>query len=160
VRRLDTPIKEVSMLSRLTGGLALAATLAVAIVVVGCGGGEDHLTKAEFIRQADAVCKKGNDQINKVANQTFDKKQPSQADLNKFATDTLIPTVQTELDGVRDLNPPSEDEDQVNALLDEAQAALDKGKQDPAALTSSNADPFKKANQLTKDYGLKECGAG
>jgi hypothetical protein len=145
------------MRSSLSGGLCLAV-LAVGLVAAGCGGGEDHLTKAEFLKQGNAVCKKGNDQIDKAANQTFGKKHPSQAELNTFANDTLIPVVQQEIDGIRDLNPPSEDADQVNAIVDEAQAALDKGKDDPSLLTSEKADPFKKANQLANDYGLKECG--
>jgi len=146
------------MRSSLHGGLVLTAILSVGLVAFGCGGGDDNLTKAEFLKQGNAVCKKGNDQIDKVANQTFGKKHPSQAKLNSFATDTLIPVVQTEIDGISDLNPPSADEDQVNAIVDEAQAALDKGKADPSLLVSEKSDPFKKANKLANDYGLKECG--
>jgi hypothetical protein len=134
------------------------ALLAAGLLAAGCGGGDDNLTKAEFLKQGNAVCKKGNDQIDKAARQTFGKKHPSQAELNTFANDTLIPVVQQEIDGIRDLNPPSEDEDQVNAIVDEAQAALDKGKDDPSLLTNEKADPFKKANKLANDYGLKECG--
>jgi hypothetical protein len=77
--------------------------------------------------------------------------------VNRFSSETLIPVVQTEIDGLRDLNPPSEDKDQVTALLDEAQATLDKVKEDPAALILVKPDPFAKANQLAKDYGLTEC---
>jgi hypothetical protein len=145
------------MRSKLIGGLAFAAVLSVGIVVAGCGGGDDALTKSEFLKQGNAICKKGNDQINKDANQTFGNKQPSQAQVNSFSSETLIPVVQTEIDGLRDLNPPSEDEDQVNALVDEAQATLDKVKKDPAALILVKPDPFAKANQLAKDYGLTEC---
>ncbi len=46
---------------------AIAALVALAAIVAGCGGGGDTneetvtLTKTEFIKQGDAICKKGND---------------------------------------------------------------------------------------------------
>jgi hypothetical protein len=146
------------MRSRLSGGLVLTAVLSTGFVAAGCGGGEDHLTKAEFIKQGDAICKKGNKEIDSAANKAFTGKQhPTNAKVTKFAEDTAIPTIQEEIDGIRDLNPPSADEDKVNAITDEAQSALDKAKADPT-IFASNDDPFKKANQLANDYGLTECG--
>jgi hypothetical protein len=134
------------------------ALLAAGLLAAGCGGGDDELTKAEFLKQGNAICKKGDKEINTVAEKTFTSKQhPSDAEITKFAEGTVIPNVQGQIDGLRDLNPPSDDEDQVNAILDEAQSALDKGKDDPT-IFASNQDPFKKANQLAKDYGLTECG--
>jgi hypothetical protein len=134
------------------------ALLAAGLLAAGCGGGDDDLTKAEFVNQADAICKKGNQEIDKAAKQVFTSKQaPSKAQFEKFVNDTLIPNTQSQIDQVRDLNPPSADEDQVNVLLDEAQAGLDKVKQDPTVL-EGKVDPLKKANQLAKDYGLTECG--
>ena len=145
------------MRSRLSGGLLLTAILSVGVIAVGCGGGGDNLTKAEFTTQGNAICKKGNQEINKEANKTFTKgQQPSKAEIEKFATDTVVPEVQKQIDGLRDLNAPSADEDQVNAILDEAQSANDKAKADPT-IFASNGDPFKKANQLAKSYGLTEC---
>jgi hypothetical protein len=147
------------MRSRLSGGLLLTAVLSVGVVAVGCGGGGDHLTKAEFDTQGNAICKKGNQEINKAANQVFSSQQPSQAQIDKFTNGTLIPSVQSQIDQLRDLNPPSAAEDQVNAILDEAQSALDKVKKDPT-LVQGNSDPFKKANELAKQYGLTTCGSG
>jgi hypothetical protein len=147
------------MRSRLSGGLLLTAILSVGVVAAGCGGGGDNLTKAAFTTQGNAICKKGNQEINKGANQVFTGQKPSQAQIDKFTNDTLIPSVQSEIDQLNDLNPPSADEDRVNAILDEAQSALDKVKKDPT-LVQGNSDPFKKANQLAKDYGLQVCGSG
>ncbi len=145
------------MRSRLIGGLALAAILSVGIVAVGCGGGDDALTKSEFLKQGNAICKKGNQAVDSAANKAFTgNKQPSDAEVTKFAEDTAIPEIQTEIDGIRDLAPPSGDDGKVSAILDEAQAALDKAKADPL-IFASNTDPFAKANQLAKDYGLTEC---
>jgi hypothetical protein len=145
------------MRSRLSGGLLLTAVLSVGIVVAGCGGGDDALTKSEFLKQGNAICKKGNKEIDQSANKTFSKNQrPTKAEITKFAEDTLIPSAEEQIAGLRDLNPPSADEDQVNAILDEADSALDETKADPA-IVASNKDPFKKANQLAKSYGLNEC---
>jgi hypothetical protein len=64
--------------------------------------------------------------------------------------------IQGEIDGLRALGAPAGDEQQVDAILNEAQSALDKTKQDPSVL--ANTDPFKKANQDAKAYGLTACG--
>jgi hypothetical protein len=144
------------MRSRLYGGLCFAV-LAVVLVAAGCGGGDDDtLTKAQFIKQADAICKKGNKRIDAAAQDIFTgQQQPSKAQLTTFATDTLIPDVQRQVDEVRALNEPSEDEDQVNAFLDSAQSELDKGKENPLYMTSSKS--FSETNQLGQQYGFKVC---
>lgn len=145
------------MRRRLIGGLTFAAIFSVGLVATGCGSSDDNLTKAEFLKQGNAICKKGNQEINKAANATFKKGQkPTKAQITKFANDTLIPSVEEQVNGIRDLNPPSADEDQVNKILDEADSALDKTKSDPS-IFASNQDPFKKANKLAKDYGLTAC---
>jgi len=153
------------MRSRLTGGLLLTAALSIGVVAAGCGGGDDNLTKAEFLKQGNAICKKGNQQINKAAHETFTKKKypngpPPKSVQKKFATDTLIPTIQKEIDGVKALGAPKGDEAKVKAIVDSAQAALDKGKKDPTVLLSNGPGPFKQSNQLTKAYGLTACGGG
>jgi hypothetical protein len=149
------------MRSSLYGGLMLIAILTVGFVAAGCGGGDDNLTKAEFLKQGNEICKKGSQQIDKEAKKVFTSNQePSQAEFNKFVTGTVIPSTQGQIDDIRDLNPPSDDEDQVNAILDSAQAALDKTKQDPTLLQGGKNDPFKKTNQLSKAYGLTVCGSG
>jgi hypothetical protein len=136
---------------------ATAVCAVAAAVVIGCGGGDDELTKAEFLKQGNAICAKGNKEIDAAANKTFEKgQQPSKAQITKFAEDTLIPSVEEQIDGLRDLNPPSADEDQVNAILDEAESALDETKDDPSVF-AQDKDPFKKANQLAGQYGLKQC---
>jgi hypothetical protein len=89
-------------------------------------------------------------------------KAPSQATQEKFATDTIIPNVQQQIDGIEALTPPSGDESQVKAITDAAQSALDKAKSDPTLLTDQGigADPFAQANKLADAYGLDKCGSG
>jgi hypothetical protein len=134
-----------------------------AALLAGCGGGDDSdststeaaLTKSEFLKQGNAICAKGNKTIDKAANQAFSNGQkPTEAQLEQFVSQTA-PIIQGEIDGLRALGAPAGDEQQVNAILDEAQSALDKAKQDPSLFL--NGDPFKKANQDAKAYGLTAC---
>jgi hypothetical protein len=158
------------MRSTPTRGIALAASLALVLVVAGCGSSSSSksnsttpaLTKAEFLKKGNAICKKGTQQINQAANKAFPKSKgkPSEAQMTKFATDTIIPSVQTQISGVKALGAPKGDEAKVKAIVTTAQAALDKGKRDPAILVSNKSHPFAKSNKLTKAYGLKACGSG
>ena len=70
--------------------------------------------------------------------------------------------MQSQIDGIKALGAPTGDEAQVKAIVDSAQSALDKAKADPTVLLQNNPknDPFAKANQLGKSYGLTACGGG
>lgn len=140
----------------MAGGLASLAS--VIALVAGCGSGDDGPTKAEFINQADAICKKAHDKLDKAFNQAFAGKQPSQAELNKFALQELVPTVQGEVDDVGNLDRPSGDEAQIEAIIGAAQDGVDKVKADPAVLSPQvKFDPLAKNHRLARAYGMKEC---
>jgi hypothetical protein len=80
--------------------------------------------------------------------------------VHDFATKTLIPNIQEQITAIKALPPPSGDEATVTKITDDAQAALDKGKQDPSLLTGNGTDPFKQVNKETKAYGLTACAGG
>jgi hypothetical protein len=145
--------------------IMLVPVLLGVALLAGCGGGDDTsstataLTKAEFLKQGNAICAKGNKEINKAADQIFTKnKQPTDAQFNEFATKTAIPVIQTEIDGLGALSAPSGDEATVKKIVDTAQADLDKAKADPKALNSNKL--FDDANKLANSYGLTTCGNG
>ena len=51
---------------------------------------------------------------------------------------------------------------EVTAITDAAQSALDKAKSDPSLLTDQGGgqnDPFTEANKLANAYGLDQCGS-
>jgi hypothetical protein len=153
------------MSSKQSWGMAVTATVIVGLGVAGCGGGGSKsstssgaLTKAEFLKRGNAICKRGNDRINAEGKKLFHKK-PTPAQLKQFAQ-SAIPIIQTEISGVRGLPAPSADKARVAKLVDTAQKDLDKVKGDPALLTSGKSDPFKDANKLANAYGLTECGSG
>ncbi len=145
-----------------------ACALAIGLIAAGCGSSNDNststssLTKAQWIAKADAICQQGNQEINTAGKQLFGNQQapPSQADQEKFASDTLVPNIQKQIDDIRALGAPSGDEDQVNAILDAAQKGVDQAKANPSLLTEqgSGQDPFAGANKLATQYGMKVCG--
>ena len=146
------------MMRALPGGVAvLAMSLAVG---AGCGGGNgDELTKAQFIKQADAICAKAHNALDKAFNQTFaGNQQPSQAQLNEFAKSTLVPGVQGEIDDISALDPPSAEKVEIDAIIAAEQVGVNKIKADPGILSPDVPEnPLGKGQRLAKEYGMKEC---
>jgi hypothetical protein len=150
---------------KLNASIAVLVVLALAGLVVGCGSSSSDnststasLTKAEWIAKADAFCQAGNAQTNAAGRQQFGNQKPSQAQIQQFATATIIPGVQSQVDKIKALGAPAGDEQQVNTLISTVQADLDKAKSDPSLITHGNA--FADANKLAQQYGLKVCGKG
>jgi hypothetical protein len=148
----------------LHGGLSLLAILSLALAITACGSSSSSdsttttLSKAEFLKQGNAICAKGNKQINQIASQTFPKnKKPTPAQVTQFTAQT-VPVIQQQIDGVKALGAPAGDSATVDQITSDAQASLDKVKKNPQAFLQG--DPFKKANQESTAYGLTACGGG
>jgi hypothetical protein len=175
------------MLGRLMAVASLV--LALALIAAGCGDDDDETTTAatttpttttagatgatgatgeplsheEFVAQADAICEAGDEEIDSQAQEFFPEGgSPGTAEEEAFVSEVLVPNIQEQIDGIRALTPPEGDEDEVAAILDAAQDAIDQLEDDPSAITGagSGPDPFAEANQLARDYGLKVCGQG
>jgi hypothetical protein len=168
----------------MTKRIAIIAALvcaAFAVAVAGCGGGDDSssttastgvsgatgasgapLTKEQFIQQADAICQEGNQATRQAANDLFSNgQQPTDEQVSQYVNDTLVPTIQSEVDQIGALTPPAGDEDDVQAILAAVSDALDQVKQSPSSLLASGDEgPFAEADRLAVDYGLKVCGQG
>jgi hypothetical protein len=156
------------------GALALAA--AAALTLAGCGDDEETtttpsgasgasgvtgaaLTEDEFVSQANEICAQGGDEIDQAIEETFGNQQPSEADLEQFATDVLVPGIQAQIDGVRALAPPEEIAADVETFLDDAEAALGEVEADPSLLLAGDTpdDPFADVNAQAEALGLTEC---
>jgi hypothetical protein len=145
----------------------LAVLVAVAAVVAGCGSDSDtsaSLTKAQFIKQADAICKKENAAIEtefeKFAkeNNIPTNKEPNKEQGEELVEQVLIPNVKNQSEQIRDLGAPSGEEDRVETLLDTLDEGIEEAEDDPAALFTAKTDPFGKANKLAREFGLEACG--
>lgn len=142
-----------------------APLIAVALAFAGCGGGDDEgLSKAEYVKQADAICQKASDQLDKdsqAAVQALGTDSPTDEQLAKIATDVAIPNLEKQLSDLKALAAPKDDESTVDALYSDVGGAIAKVKADPVSLINSggsDVSPFASANEKAKAYGLKVCG--
>lgn len=149
---------------------AIAVLVALAALVAGCGGGDDTtdetvtLTKAEFIKQGDAICKEGNKEIEEgfeefaEENDLPKNKEPSNEQGVEIVETVILPNVQQQAEEIRDLGTPEGEEEQVDELVTALEDAVAEGEDDPEALFSGDTDPFADVNQQAVDYGFKVCG--
>jgi hypothetical protein len=155
----------------------LAASLIsvlLALPVAACGEKDESgaisttttsLTKAQFLREADKICKQSDDKIERASKQFFADAPPNKeappAEIEKFGEQTVFPTIQDEIDRIRGLGAPAGDEEQVNAILSAAEDGLDKLEQDASQLAKGGtASAFEQAQKLSGAYGLDQCANG
>ena len=145
---------------------AMAGLLAVALVVAGCGSSSDttaSLTKAEFVKQGNAICAAGNKEINAEFEKFFKegefgkKKQPTQAQFEEGAEEIVVPSIRKQIDGLSELSAPEGEEQQFEALLENAEGQLEKGEEDPSLLTEESNHLFASVNKEAKALGLTSC---
>lgn len=144
-----------------------AATLLLALA--GCGGSDDESTtevaqdKAEFIAAADAICARTSAEVGAEVRRRFPKgsASPSRKDLIAVFEEATIPAIEKQFDEIAALSPPAGEEQQIQAILDEAERALTESKQDPELLLVITGDPtpFDEVNGLQQDFGFEVCGA-
>jgi hypothetical protein len=146
--------------------VALISVLAVGAIAVGCGDDDSSassLTKAEFVKKADAMCERlaGESQgkllayINKnvkgSGNETITKEQETE-----LVETVVIPSVTEQIEELEALGAPEGDEEQIDALIEELEIALEKAESDTDRFTE--AAPFAKSEKLAREYGLVNCG--
>ena len=143
-----------------------AGVVAIAVIAAGCGSSSNDttsaLTKAEFISQGDAICEKGNKEI-ETGFEAFLKEngikgEPSKAQGVELSETVLIPSVKSQSEELRDLGAPSGEEGEISAMLDALDEGVEEAEEDPEALLASESDPFGPANKMATEYGLKVCG--
>lgn len=143
--------------------------LAVALLVVGCGGGSDEantgaaISKAAFIKKADAVCSGGNNRMEIAFAHFLEEKKnvkhPSDADFEELVGKVLIPNVNREIKEIRAFGAPSGDEDRVNGFLEALEEGIETAQRDPKVVVSSSEAVFGISSRLAKEYGLEVCGS-
>lgn len=140
---------------------ALGLALVFACLAAGCGGGGSRLSKDEFHKQANAICKRYDQKIAALG-------APSTpADIPEFVRKG-IPLIEQGLAELRALKPPQELEGDYNRMLDETEKAVPAArkladaaeKNDAAAvqeaLSEGNA-ANQKSDRLATKLGLSSC---
>ncbi len=167
------------------GSIALfAGVLAIALILVGCGGGSGggdstasgstasstdsstaSLSKAEFIKKADAICgvdgRRTQSEYARFVekNKISEGKTPTAAQYAEASEKIQIPAFKRQVEEIRALGAPAGEEEQVAALLDAVEAGIEKLEEvDPKVALESAHQKFIKADKLAVAYGLKVCG--
>jgi hypothetical protein len=146
---------------------AAAAAAVLVMLVAGCGGGDETtdetvtLTKAEFIKQGDAICKKGNDQSEKEAEEfaeenDFTLEKASDDQLEEAVSEVLVPSLNQQAEEIDALGAPEGDEEQVEELVVSLENAADEIEDKPGLVFEGEV--LEEPEKLAQDYGFKVCG--
>ena len=140
--------------------------LAAVVLVAACGG-EDRLSRDEYVKQADAICA---DYEEKLEEQERALQEAESPDELASVIDRAIPTIREGTDRLDALEPPEDLESQVNQwnrLNDEnikkleqirdAAKAGDTGK--IGSLGEEISANEEDADKLARDIGLRDCAA-
>lgn len=147
--------------------IAAVAAVALAALVAGCGGGDETtdetvtLTKAEFIKQGDAICKESGDQSEKEAEEFaeengFTLEKASTEQLEEAVAEVLVSTLRQQADEISALGAPEGDEEQVEEIITSLEGATDEIEDEPKLVFEEKV--FDEPNELAQDYGFKVCG--
>jgi hypothetical protein len=147
----------------------LAGALTVAGLVGGCGGGSDEatasLTKAQFVKKANAICDKAEKRIQselgKLSKQ-YENNPPTTKAANvaaqaAIAEAVVLPARRLEAEEITDLGAPSGEQDRIGAIVAALEAGLKEIEADPTKAAEAGASTFGEAWDLTRAYGLYGC---
>jgi ABC-type Fe3+-citrate transport system substrate-binding protein len=152
----------------------LAGLMAIALVVAGCGSSSNDdssssttasLSKAEFVKEANAICTKGGKSINaefeefsKENNLSQTKAPPKQVQ-EEAVEQILIPSIRRQVDEVKALGTPEGDEGELQEAIAAQEEVIEEGEEDPVTLLEGESAKQKEANKMARDYGLTVCGS-
>jgi hypothetical protein len=142
--------------------ICLLAVLSLSAIATGCGGSEstasESLTKAEFIRAADAICRDA-DKAQEAELSAYVKKNPkaeaSEAGQVKLVAAAGLPSIRIEIEELTELAAPEGEE--VEALLKNMEKALEESEADPSRVLDAAGNPFTAVEKQASKFGFKSC---
>lgn len=143
------------------GTMPLLISVALALGACG-GGGNPRLPKAEYLEQGSAICAATSARIESAAQGAFSEpgKIPTAEEITDFATGTVAPTIEEEVEQLSELRPPEDDQERIDDILRAGRDGVDRVRQDPTVILNSNDDGFGRYQELSEAYGLQNCGGG
>jgi len=147
--------------------LIATASTVLLVVAFGCGSNDDGsetpsapLTKAQFIKQADQICKERLKEKDEAVKATLKKASPeeianpSQEKLKELGESTIPPFTQLTSE-ISELPAPAQDQAEVEKITSGLEAGLKRAEADPGKL--AEVDPYADAAAAAKEYGLRYC---
>ena len=151
------------------GGLGLV--LAASIFIAGCGGGggdspqadDGSLSKAEFVKKADAVCASGEKEVGSKSTAFLKKNglkevsESSPAQGEELIETVAIPALQRQVDEIRALGLPSSGAGEAEAFLNSADEAIETAEENPEKMFKEPLEVLAKTDEIGKKIGFKVC---
>ena len=139
--------------------IAAAGMVVAGLMISGCGGSsESSLTKAQFVTQANKICREGEDRRSKRVNELAEEranKNSTAASRDDVVFDILAIYEET-TEQLSDLGQPKGEEEKAEAIVEAMEKAAERVRADPQSALTSDL-PFREANKLAESYGLTSC---
>jgi hypothetical protein len=114
------------------------------------------LTKAEFVKQGDAICKKVPSEYSAKL-QALEKTAKSKPSVEEVNLKAAVPPLRVATEELEELGVPSGDEAQIEVIVAALKEAADGLEAKPESPLSGPKSPFAKFQKLTGEYGFKVC---
>jgi hypothetical protein len=157
--------------------IIVSAAAAVALGAAGCGGGGGDASGAgapssdeqAFIKQADAICAKGEKQVaaeftaflkTKSIKENGGGQSRNEASANELevAEKIGIPALRRQIDELETLEAPPAKRSKVEAYFEAANGETKSVEKEPLSLFGVPGVVFKESDRVAKEIGFKVCG--
>jgi len=171
-------LKKFNLGGAVSGRVVMGLLIVIIAVVngIGCGTGSgtsssnlqtSALTKAQFVKRANAICTEGLEQI-PLDLSTYLGKHASDPGRSEGVVEaeavkkTVLPKVKTKMEEIRALGSPSGDEEQVEAFLTSMQEAVEslESRKRLRSLAEDLGQAFVQESNLAREYGVSSCAFG
>ena len=143
---------------------ALAAALAIAVLVPGCGGDGAALSKAELIEQGDELCRKAEAALSAGIHNFGHKvgfahklSGPTPKQEVGLITEVVLPRFQALAEELGELSPPEDEAAKFDAIVKGLEKGVVEGEASPATFRSGG-NSFAEANAKATELGFEVCG--
>ena len=139
-----------------------AVLVAAVLVAVGCGGGSDTstptaLSKAQYVKQANAICKKGQQEREAAVNEFVEENDVKPGESRgPELIEVVLPTLRETFDELSELPAPKGDEDTVAEIIEAYEEPLGKIEENPGVALGYHKF-FYRPDKMAVDYGLEDC---
>lgn len=134
---------------------------AFGLLLAGCGGSDDDsasLTKAQLIKQGDAICRKADEQqaaafqreLENIPDESIETQE-------KVVVAAELPPLQRAAEELDALGAPEGDEEQVEAIVSGMEEAVVEIEAKPIDYVEGDLGTLDEVGRLAKAYGFTDC---
>lgn len=147
--------------------------VALVLLVVGCGGSDgggdtqsSTISKAQFIKRANAICKETKRELIDEALRPLDalpEGSPARRKLEfKLVTTVVAQKFEDEITAIEELGAPPGDEAKIKRILAAIEPAVEEARTEPETYVAGKdyrggKEHYGEAYRLAVDYGMKWC---